>query len=117
MIWALRNGLLCYYYDDSLGNMPFEGPDAGSFAPGNHMFPFTPVNLHEGWIEGVERTITALSGNYVVKGAKTPKMHHFNIKGIPYVAPAFKVSGAPGAWTVEIKLDDWNEIAIIEVND
>ncbi|MDX9974752.1 MAG: hypothetical protein RBU21_17330, partial [FCB group bacterium] len=54
----LRYGLLYYYYG---ANIP-EG--LGGYGAVNHMFPFTPVELHQGWVRGKERIITCVSGNF-----------------------------------------------------
>ena len=112
IITALRNGLVHYHYHFNITLKP--GPNYGSTAITDHMFPFTPKALHEGWIEGEERTVTALSGRYKVGGKEKPKVLFFDEKG--FEKPnAFPVTGQPGAWEVEVKLNDWNEVAIMEV--
>ena len=113
IITALRNGQLHYYYSTEI---PQTGPYAGGFELGNRMFPFTPVELHEGYLIGKERTITAISGVYTVGGKKAPLIRRFNLFGNPAEADC-KVSGSPGSWQVECKLNDWNEVVVIEVQD
>lgn len=113
IITAIRNGVLYYYYGLE---QPLSGPYAGSFEAGNAMFPFTPVELGEGLLKGKERTIAVYSGKFTVAGAKQPKLHYFNNFGIRKNAD-WNISGQAGAWTVDVKLDDWNEIAVIEVQD
>ena len=113
IVTALRNGQLHYYYSTEI---PQTGPYAGGFELSNRMFPFTPVELHEGYLIGKERIITAISGVYTVSGRTAPLIHRFNLFGNP-VEPACKVSGTPGNWQVECKLNDWNEVVVIEVQD
>ena len=113
IITALRNGQLHYYYSTEI---PRTGQYAGGVELSNLMFPFTPVELHEGYLIGKERTITAISGTFTVSGAKAPRISCFNIFGNPVEANC-KVTGSAGAWQVECKLKDWNEVVIIEVQD
>ena len=80
------------------------------------MFPFTPVELGEGVLKGKERTIAVFSGKFTVAGNEQPKLHYFNNFGIRKTADC-QITGEPGAWTGNVKLDDWNEIAVIEVQD
>ena len=76
------------------------------------MFPFTPEELHDGWIKGKERTITAISGKFPVNGQSKPQILYFDKKGFEK-SNNFAVTGEPGNWMVDIKLDDWNEVAIM----
>ncbi len=114
IITALRNGLLHYHYHFSISTKP--GLNYGSLAITDNMFPFTPKALHEGWIEGEERTITAITGDYTVAGKKAPKVMLFDKNGFEKPHD-FKVSGTAGAWQIKVKLDDWNEVAIIKVQN
>ena len=113
MILALRNGNIPYYYSTDI---PLTGPNAGSFEITNWFMPFTPVKLGEGVMVGKERTIVCVSGTYAVKGAKKPDVAKFDSFGRP-VQHDFAVTGKPGAWTVKVTLNDWNEIAAIVVKD
>ena len=115
IITALRNGVLPYYY---LTNIPTSGPNAGGFEIANWMFPFTPVKLGEGVLVGKERTVVCISGTYKVGGAKAPAVAHFNDHSLQVKdTQAFKVTGKPGDWTVEVSINDWNEVAAIEIRD
>ncbi len=115
IITALRNGVLPYYYGT---NIPTSGPYAGGFEIANWMFPFTPVKLGEGVLVGKERTVVCVSGTYKVGGAKEPAVAHFNNHSLQVKdTHAFKVTGKPGDWTVEININDWNEVAAIEIRD
>ena len=113
MILALRNGNIPYYYTT---NLPLTGPNAGSFEITNWFMPFTPVKLGEGVMVGKERTIVCISGDYTVRGNKKPDVAKFDPCGRP-VKHNFKITGKPGAWTVAVKLNNWNEIASIVVKD
>ena len=111
IITGLRNGVLFYYY--WLRGVPLSGANGGSLEVGDNMFPFTPVEINEGFLIGKERTITAISGQYKIGGKNKPKVMHFNKRGIAYTKVDFPITGKPDNWEVTVKLDDWNEIAII----
>jgi len=112
VITALRNGLLYYVY---IYDINADGKsDSGSFDMFERMFPFTPVELNEGFVVGKERVITAVSRKFSVGGKQKPRCTHYNKRGIPKTAD-FAVSGKPDNWQVDVKINDWNEIAIIEV--
>ena len=110
VITALRNGQLYYYYASVI---PTDGPGAGAYGPVNHMFPFTPVELHEGWLVGKERVITCVSRAFEWPRADRPRCLLFDLRGRekPH---AFALTRAGAGWRVAVKLDDWNEIAVIE---
>lgn len=110
VITALRNGVLYYYYTSVI---PDSGVGAGAYGPCNHMFPFTPVELHEGWLVGAERTITCLSGAYRRPGPAEPACFLFDRKGRDKPA-AFSKRRDGGCWVVDVRLDDWNEIAVVQ---
>ncbi len=106
VITALRNGSLYYYYESII---PKE--TNGECGPVNHMFPFTPVEINEGYLIGKERVITCVSKTF--HWEKEPNIYLFDLKGreIPHNS---KVTENNGAWEVNINLNDWNEIAVIE---
>ncbi|HOV33785.1 MAG TPA: hypothetical protein PLX23_10545 [Candidatus Hydrogenedens sp.] len=106
VITALRNGSLYYYYESVI---PKE--TNGKYGPVNHMFPFTPVEINEGYLIGKERVITCVSKTF--HWEKEPKIYLFDLKGreIPHNS---KVTENSGVWEVNINLNDWNEIAVIE---
>lgn len=110
VIAHLRFGLLYYYY---LAAVPAEGDDGGEYGPINHMFPFTPVELHEGWVLGAERLLTCRSGAYRVPWTREPKVLQFDRRGRDKPAAATVRRDGDG-WLVTIRLEDWREIAVVE---
>ena len=110
MITAIRNGVLPYYYGTE---QPLEGPEAGSYELANWLFPFTPVKLGEGVLQGKERTITVISGTYRLGGAKRPAVARFDDHGRPKGEEGIVISGGPNAWDVTVTLKDWNEMACL----
>ncbi len=110
MITAVRNGVLPYYYGTE---QPLEGPEAGSYELANWLFPFTPVKLGEGVLQGKERTITVISGTYRIGGAKRPAVSRFDDHGRPCGEEGIIVSGGQNAWEVKVTLKDWNEMACL----
>jgi hypothetical protein len=110
VIANLQYGLLYYYYT---ANLSESGEGSGDYGPVNHMFPFTPVELHRGWVLGKERLITCLSGEYPWPYATPPKCHLFDRNGREKKV-AFRVCRDKEGCRVTIKLDDWHEIAVLE---
>ena len=117
VITYLRHGALYYHYCSDYHYYPppvSEGvPHVADFGPVNHMFPITPVELHEGWIVGEERIITALSGTYTWKHPEKPKVFVFDSVGRPTEAET-KMRRAGDGWSVTINLEDWENVAVIE---
>lgn len=110
VITFLKNGILYYYYEDT---MPATGTGAGEYGELNHMFPFTPVELHAGWIVGKERIITAKSGSFVWAHKDKPVVLVFDIKGMSKTPHAKIIQHGQG-WLVKLKISDWHETAVIK---
>jgi hypothetical protein len=110
VITFLKNGILYYYYQDTI---PETGPGAGEYGELNHMFPFTPVEIHPGWLIGKERTITAKSGTYIWAHKDKPAVLLFDLKG-KAKTPDATVTRHKQGWKVDLKMSDWHETAIIE---
>lgn len=108
VITALRNGLLYYYYGSVI---PKEGPGSGEYGPVNHMFPITIEEINEGYIIGKERIISCVSG--IFKFNREPKVYLFDLKGREK-ENNFKINKKGKIWEIEVKLNDWNEICVIE---
>ncbi len=110
VITALRNGVLYYYYTSTI---PKTGPGAGGYGPVRHMFPFTPVELHAGRLVGRERTITCISCTVLRPAGERPKVHRFDLRGLPMPAD-YPIRRTAAGWAVDVKMNDWNEIVIVE---
>lgn len=113
MKWAiagLKNGELYYYYTSEL---PTSGPGAGEYGIINHMFPFTPVELHAGYLIGKERILTAKSGNFLWAHSDKPICRVFDLKG-KEVKPQVQMTRKGNGWNVNLKINDWNMAAVIE---
>jgi len=112
VIAYLRYGALyCFYAANILPET-----DDGGYGVLNHMFPFTPVLLHEGWVVGRERIITAVSGTFQWPHPERPVCLRFDIRGKP-LPGGFTLHKTPKGWAVGAGLDDWNETAHIEGPD
>ncbi len=105
----LRYGLLYYYY---FTTFPADGPRGGEYGPVNHMFPFTPRELHEGWVLGEERLITCVSGEFPWPHPQKPHVLQFDRRGRQKAANVTILPGKSGH-RVRIKLEDWWEIAVV----
>ncbi|MFV1965998.1 MAG: hypothetical protein ACC628_11280 [Pirellulaceae bacterium] len=103
IITALRNGVLYYYYSSTI---PAEGAGAGEYGPLNHMFPFTPVELHEGWLVGRERIVTCVSRTFHWPHADEPRCMRFDLHGREK-KHTFPRTRADNGWRIEVKLNDW----------
>jgi hypothetical protein len=113
IITALRNGQLYYYYDYKI---PLKGKLGGDYNPCNNMYPFTPVELNEGFLIGREKIITCISKTFTFKSPKKPEILYFDQYGRNKKAD-FNLSRNGEFWKIKLKLDNWNEIAIIKFNN
>ncbi len=110
VITHLRHGVLYYHYGTEI---PEAGPGAGDYGPVNHMFPITVHRLGEGWIEGEERIVTAVSGAFAWPRAARPRARRFDSTGREVPAD-FAVVRAKIGWRVEVRVKDWDEVVVIE---
>jgi hypothetical protein len=111
VIAQLRYGLLYYAYGASL---PASGEAAGEFGPLNHMFPFTPEELHEGWIVGRERVLTCVSGIFPWRHReRPPTVRRFDRRGYEVPADA-RIEPVRDGYRVHLALADWHEVAVME---
>jgi len=110
VIAHLRFGLLYYCYST---DFPPDGERGGEYGPINEMFPFTPRELHEGWVLGEERLITCVSGEFPWPHEREPKVLQFDRRGRERPAEAAVKREGEG-YRVTIKLRDWWEIAVVE---
>jgi hypothetical protein len=111
LITYLRHGVLYYHY--AIQDIPETGPGGGEYGPVNHMFPLTPVALHEGWIEGKERIVTCVSGTYHWPRGRPPVIHRFDLHGREKTH-TFPCEASGAGWKIDVQLQDWAEFAIIE---
>jgi len=73
VIANLEHGALYYYY-----SVPATGLDYGVV---NRMFPFTPRELHAGWLVGEERIITTKSGEFGWGDLSDARGFHYDPEG------------------------------------
>ncbi|HCU35691.1 MAG TPA: hypothetical protein DGT21_09595 [Armatimonadetes bacterium] len=110
IITYLRHGALTYHYQTEI---PETGPGAGEYGPFNHMFPMTIERIGEGFVEGRERVVTAVSGTFHRAGERRPEVLMFDVTGRA-IAPRADVKQVAGGWDVELALQDWENVAVIE---
>ena len=93
---ALMRGALYYHY---LG-------DTGCPSLSSKMFPFTPIELHGGWLVGQERILTAVSGDFGWRGEK-PDVDVFVFDELGREVPGYpfsvKDTDTGRTFTVELK--------------
>lgn len=107
----LRAGMLYWPFFDEI---PEDGPGSGDYGAINHMFPITPRVLGSGFVIGEERIVTAVSGKFEWYGATGPtNVLVFDMRGLP-VQPRYALRQSDGKWTVELDLEDWEQIAVVE---
>ncbi|MBI4558170.1 MAG: LamG domain-containing protein [Candidatus Hydrogenedentes bacterium] len=111
LITYLRHGALYYHY--AIEDIPESGEGGGEYGPINHMFSMTPIALHKGWIEGKERIITAVSGEYRWDHREKPAIHLFDVAGRE-AAATFDAQREGRNWIVKVRVPDWQAIAVIE---
>jgi hypothetical protein len=109
VIHYLRHGLVCYMY---ISDFPESGEGSGDYGPFRSMFPITPIALHEGWVEGRERIITCVSGDYLWKGTARPQVLLFDHVGREKTHK-FEIARTERGWNVAIRLADWQDMAIV----
>ena len=114
VIAYLRYGALYCHYTSEIPSP--DRPGGGEYGVLNHMFPFTPLELHEGWVVGEERIITAVSGRFTWPHPNKPACLRFDLRGMR-LDGGFEIKGAPGAWRIDVSLKDWNETAVIMSDD
>ena len=95
---AIKRGALYYHYCGGTGY-----PSLSS-----KMFPFTPVELHGGWLVGKERILTTVSGEFGWRGEK-PDVEVFvfdelgrEVKDYPY---SVKDTEYDRTFNIELKAD------------
>ena len=116
----LRFGQLYYYYMTGFPapsgeeeEAPGKGRTPGEFGPVNLMYPFTPLEIHEGWMLGEERLITCVSGQFPWPyPEQRPVITVFDEYGVEIEDPEVKVLWRGGEYSVEVNLRDWHHIAI-----
>jgi hypothetical protein len=106
----LRHGLLYSHYNTEI---PTDGPGAGEYGAINHMFPLTPVEVRPGSVIGEERIVTCVSGTYRWNHPTKPSVKAFDMAGLP-CQPDVKLEKSESGWNVDLELQDWSEIAILE---
>lgn len=84
MVRYLDYGSLYFYYHQQVE--PFTHPTLAQ-----HMYPITPVELHEGYIIGKERILTNRSGYYSFGGNEDAELHFYDANGYEVKRPAEKV--------------------------
>jgi hypothetical protein len=111
VITCLKSGTVYYYYAYTI---PTTGPGAGDYGIINHMFPFTPVELHAGWLIGKERILTAKSGSFYWDHPTKPTVLAFDIKGYAIKPEMLDMTKKGNGWQVNLKIDDWQQTAVIQ---
>jgi hypothetical protein len=111
MIMCLRNAQLETPYINQC-------PAGGGWGIMNLMYPFTPVELHEGYLIGKEKILTAVSGTFYWNKTDHPNpptvCKTFDVNGLPNTPKAFSVTSVGAQWKVKLKLQsDWNGTAAI----
>lgn len=104
VITYLRHGLLYYHINARIGD-EMDGPIP-------YLFPLTPVAIHEGWIDGLERTVTAVSGQFARRQSARPLVRCFDERGKTVPVNA-EITGAEGDWFVTLRLRDWAEVSVV----
>ena len=108
IIYYLRNGSLYYY-----SSVPSGINQDPAFKVVNSLYPITPILLGEGWIQGKERLISAVSNRFVLESSDKPTIKVFNLDGF-HEERMMPLRKKESSWILDLELKDWNEVAIIE---
>jgi hypothetical protein len=115
LIMCLRNGSLMAPTDNYV---PSTGTGSGGYGIINLMYPITPVELHEGYMIGKEKIVTAVSGTFYWNKKDHPMKPSvcktFDVYGNANTPKGFSVSSIGAQWVVKLKLQsDWNGTAMV----
>jgi hypothetical protein len=115
-IMCLRNGTMMEPYSNYV---PSSGAGSGGYGIINIQYPFTPVELHSGYLIGQEKILTAVSGTWYwsksVHSAQPATCKVFDSCGNAIAYKTFTVSDTgTGTWKVVLSLpNDWNNTCAI----
>lgn len=103
---ALKRGALYYHYCGSTGC-----PSLTS-----KMFPFTPIELHSGWLVGKERVLTCVSGEFGWRG-ESPDVEVYVYNELGRLVPdyPFEATDKPLGRVIKLELKPDHCAAIIRV--
>jgi hypothetical protein len=116
VIMCLRNGSL---FNPETNYVASSGAGSGGYGIINLQYPFTPVELHCGYLIGQEKILTAVSGTWYwsksVHSAQPATCDVFDSCGNPIAYKTFTVSDTgTGTWKVVLALpNDWNNTCAI----
>jgi hypothetical protein len=105
MLKALDNGCLYNWYSDTVI------PTYSTLA--SHMFPFTPIELHEGWIVGKERILSNRSGVFGWGDASHFKWYVYDREGKATDGHEVKQTTHDGKTYAEVRLPEGYSVAIV----
>jgi len=74
------------------------------------------VALHQGWIEGKERIITCVSGEFAWLGGEKPAVHLFDLEGRENTQNV-AVTRSPKGWKADMPLRNWAGIAVLKAQE
>lgn len=100
----LRHGLLYFHADATTSGA------LGSLI--GAMYPLTPTGVHEGWLEGPERIVTTVSGQYARCQSHRPTVRCFDPRGNEIRADT-TLSKHGDEWQVALRITDWMHVAVI----
>lgn len=109
VIMGLRNGQLA---QPNINYVPTTPPGNGGYGIINIMYPITPVELHEGYIIGKEKILTAVSGTFYWNKSDHPAAPSvckiFDVNGNTITPKGFSVASVGAQWKVTVRLrSDW----------
>jgi hypothetical protein len=107
IIFNLRHGLLTYF------NGSYNQNSNEKYSNMNDIFPIDVVEIGEGYVLGKSKVITAVSKTFIINKKQMPKLFIYNQDKI--VNKKIDSRRLPdNQWEVRVKIDNWNEIAIIK---
>jgi hypothetical protein len=107
IIFNLRHGLLTYF------NGSYNQNSNENYSNMNDIFPIDVVEIGEGYVLGKVKAITAVSKTFIVNKKQMPKLFIYNQgKVVNKKIAARKLR--ENQWEVNVKIDNWNEIAIVK---
>ena len=109
-------------YNLSQGNLTYFAQETKSFNgnediflkenPLNKVYPIEITRIDNGYIRGKKKLLTTISESFYIEGTQAPEIYFYNQEG-SLKNKIFKIEKHKSGWLVDVEIQDWNELVII----